>query len=567
MSDALPYKTPVMKRYLLAKAARELFDPLLKDCYSLTAPHVETAFGQTYQPGAKGKASQLFDSQTRRSTVKRRNRVMGAMYPLGQTIIDFTLADVDIDSLAEQVKSQVEQGLRKIEIRVQSAIDASHFYLELPPAIFDSLNSTGVLLADRGNLRKPLRFQSVPISEIALEVSPWGTLETVFRRRQMKARFIDELWNGAGVTLPAKFKEVLEKEPDSTVEVIEAQLHVPERGAEAERWDYQVILPGFDEAVILQEKWKAKRLIPFRFDKMTGEALGRGPVTRCVEDGLTANKTVELTLKRGSIDVAGMWQADDDGVLNLANIKLEPGIVIPKAVGSAGLQPLSTGLGLNLSQIILADLHQAIKETIEGPPRPGYDQDRPVAYAFMSAERELAEVEVPEHQRLFFELDEPLGRAILDILSGDYFKGSRWHIDLTQLGKNADSAALMPTPSNPITKLREQAELQAAVEGVMTAAAINPEKTQLLVDSEALIRRFLTAKGLRLGKELRTVDQVAALEEQVKAQASQQSHAAAMLEGVQAGAELQGQLAGGSVSGAVDALKQMGQFDQMGGGA
>ena len=53
----------------------------------------------------------------------------------------------------------------------------------------------------------------------------------------------------------------------------------------------------------------------------------------------TANKVVELILKNASIAVTGIWLADDDGVLNPANVKLVPGSIIPKAVGSAGLTP------------------------------------------------------------------------------------------------------------------------------------------------------------------------------------------------------------------------------------
>jgi hypothetical protein len=36
----------------------------------------------------------------------------------------------------------------------------------------------------------------------------------------------------------------------------------------------------------------------------------------------------------------GDLAADDDGVLNVDNIDLSPGVIIPKAVGSVGLKPL-----------------------------------------------------------------------------------------------------------------------------------------------------------------------------------------------------------------------------------
>ena len=49
---------------------------------------------------------------------------------------------------------------------------------------------------------------------------------------------------------------------------------------------------------------------------------------KCLPDIKTANKVVELILKNASIAVTGIWQADDDGVLNPANIELKPGATV-----------------------------------------------------------------------------------------------------------------------------------------------------------------------------------------------------------------------------------------------
>ena len=73
----------------------------------------------------------------------------------------------------------------------------------------------------------------------------------------------------------------------------------------------------------------------------------------------TANKVVELILKNASIAVTGIWLADDDGVLNPANVKLVPGSIIPKAVGSAGLTPLQAPGRFDVSQLVLDDLGPA----------------------------------------------------------------------------------------------------------------------------------------------------------------------------------------------------------------
>src|SRR3712207_9562090 len=65
------------------------------------------------------------------------------------------------------------------------------------------------------------------------------------------------------------------------------------------------------------------------------------PYTTLFRSIRTANTVVEMVLKNASIAVTGIWQAEDDGVLNPATVRLVPGSIIPKAPGSAGLTPLA----------------------------------------------------------------------------------------------------------------------------------------------------------------------------------------------------------------------------------
>ena len=57
-------------------------------------------------------------------------------------------------------------------------------------------------------------------------------------------------------------------------------------------------------------------------------------------------------------------QADDDGVLNPANIELSPGTIIPKAVGSQGLKPLDMPGRFDVSELVLKDLRDRIRQAL-----------------------------------------------------------------------------------------------------------------------------------------------------------------------------------------------------------
>lgn len=98
--------------------------------------------------------------------------------------------------------------------------------------------------------------------------------------------------------------------------------------------------------------------------KSPGEVYGRSPVMKALPDIKTANKVVELILKNASIAVTGIWQADDDGVINPATIQLVPGTIIPKAVGSKGLTPLEMPSRFDVSQLVLEDLRARIRHAL-----------------------------------------------------------------------------------------------------------------------------------------------------------------------------------------------------------
>jgi Bacteriophage head to tail connecting protein len=80
-----------------------------------------------------------------------------------------------------------------------------------------------------------------------------------------------------------------------------------------------------------------------------------------------------MVLKNASIAVTGIWQAEDDGVLNPATVRLVPGTIIPKAPGSAGLTPLAAPGNFDMSQIVLNDLRARIRGALLadrlGPPQ------------------------------------------------------------------------------------------------------------------------------------------------------------------------------------------------------
>ena len=150
---------------------------------------------------------------------------------------------------------------------------------------------------------------------------------------------------------------------------------------------------------------------------VSGETYGRGPVLRALPDIKTANKVVELVLKNATIAVSGIWQADDDGVINLSNINLTPGAIIPKAVGSSGLTPLSSGADFDVSQIVLRDLRDRIRHTLLAD-RLGLLSDKEMtATEILARNSDMVRILGATYGRLLHEFIKPMCERGLQILS------------------------------------------------------------------------------------------------------------------------------------------------------
>jgi len=310
-------------------------------------------------------------------------------------------------------------ALEQVAGTLQAHFDRSNFAVEMHQAFLDLVIAGTACLsfeeAPAGE-SSAFRFAAVPLSELALEEGPSRRLDRTYRELRMPAAEIVARFPRA--VLPPAFL----REAADNAGAIEAPRH---RVIEAVRPDglafaYAAILaPETDIApptLLAQGRFGRSPFITFRWLKAPGESYGRSPVLKALPDIRTANKDVELILKNDSIAVTGIWQSDDDGVLNPANIKLVPGAIIPKAVGSSGLTPLAAPGRFDVSQLVLDDLRGRIRRALFAdriaPNQPG----RMTATEVLERSAETARLLGAAYGRLQAELLTPLierGLAIL----------------------------------------------------------------------------------------------------------------------------------------------------------
>ncbi|MAZ75707.1 MAG: phage tail protein [Micavibrio sp.] len=302
--------------------------------------------------------------------------------------------------------------LEKTAQTIQAHFDNSNFAVEMHQCFLDlAVGGTSTLYFEEtepGSL-SAFKFSAVPLSDIVLEEGNNGFIDGSFRELSLTLSKLFARYPFA--KLPVNILRDGDKNPDHTFDVLE--MVVPNNGS----YEFKAILMHENTPVVLSDgRFQSSPAISFRWTKSPGEVYGRSPVMKALPDIKTANKVVELVLKNASIAVTGIWQADDDGVLNPANIELVPGAIIPKAVGSQGLKPLEMPGRFDVSELVLDDLRSRIRHALLADKLGALSGHRMSATEVVERSAEMALLLGATYGRLQSELLTPLVQRAFSIL-------------------------------------------------------------------------------------------------------------------------------------------------------
>lgn len=398
----------IIQSYERAKERRRTWESHWRDCYDFALP-LRT---QTTQSGART-ADKLFDGTAPDAVDQLAASLLSNLTPPWARWVGLMpgtdLNDEDRQALAPK--------LEKVSDTLQSHFDRSNFAIEIHQCFLDLVTAgTACLMVEESPLGESsaFRFTAVPVFDVVFEGDAGGRLDGTLRRMELTRRELKQRYPNAPDM--GEDKQVLIMGGEETrIGVIEAVLP-DERG-----YRYMAVAesaPGVfsDEQILSEGRFEKSPFINFRWLKAPGEIYGRSPVMKALPDIKTANKVVELVLKNASIAVTGIWQADDDGVLNPANIKLVPGAIIPKAVGSQGLTPLAAPGRFDVSGLVLESLRARIRSSLLVDKLGQVNGPKMSATEVLERSTEMARVLGATYGRLQSELLTPLIDRGLSIL-------------------------------------------------------------------------------------------------------------------------------------------------------
>ena len=353
--------TPEMIRrgFERARERRQAWEPLWRECYAYAMPQRGFGLGPEFGQ-ARRYNDGLFDGTAPDAVEQLAASLLAELTPPWSPWFSFRPGhEVPPDRRAE-----LSGCLEDMAARVRGHFDRSNFAVEMHQCFLDLVTiGTATLLLQEAPIGEvsAFRFAAVPAAEMYADGDHNGQIRHHYRASRLtlpalRARFPE-------IVLPPWAVEEGERNADRRLDIIEAVQ--PQAGGCA----YMALLahPSSDggrDCVLAEGQFEQSPFLTFRWVKGAGELYGRSPVMTALPDIKTANKVVELILKNASIAVTGIWLADDDGVLNPANIRLAPGSIIPKAVGSAGLTPLQAPGRFDVSQLVLTDLRARIRHTL-----------------------------------------------------------------------------------------------------------------------------------------------------------------------------------------------------------
>lgn len=409
-----------LSRFKTAKSRKTNWAEMYEEALEYAAPYRET-FDEATPGEIKDGKGLVFDSTAQDALQKFASNIQSSMTPAMRTWSNFRTGS-SVDPEDEELK----KALKQITEVVFSQIQNSNFDVQIAESYLDLAVGTGALLVQRGpNIQNPLVFNNVPLSQLFLEEGPMGRIDTAFRPHKVEMRNIKKTWPDAKFN--TEMDEVLSDRPDKKVDLIEAtfqdKIKVLNKETntleEVDGFRYMVLSKKHRHIIVEREE-KSNPWIIFRWSTIPGEIYGRGPLLFSLPDIKSLNKTKELTFQAASIGIFGMYTVQDDGVINIENIKLGPGSMIPvESNGSARgktIEPLASTSRVDLSQIIIADLKQAIKDMMLVDPIGPIDLPVKTATEVSLRQQDLAKRIGSSFGRLQFELITPLLNRILDIL-------------------------------------------------------------------------------------------------------------------------------------------------------
>lgn len=344
-----------LKRYKKAKAFREQWVPLFEECYDYSLPMRQSFY---YEEAGQRRDEKIFDETAVVGVQEFASRLQAGIVPNFARWADLVAGS----EVPNEQRDSVDNDLDEVTDYVFEVLQNSNFSQEVHESFMDLAVGTGVLCVEEGDSVNPVNFRAIPLPQVVLDTGPNGEIDHIFRERK-HIRFDDLPILYPDSEFDPKVTRMMNMDRETSV--LEIVCKDYQKKNEEAYYHYAICMTT--DTVLYEKTMKgigSNPFVCFRWSPSSGEVYGRGPLINALAAIKTCNITVEMILENAQMAMAGIYQMEDDGVVNPDTINLVPGTIIPKAMGSAGLTPITPAGNFNVSQLILSEMRTNIKEAL-----------------------------------------------------------------------------------------------------------------------------------------------------------------------------------------------------------
>lgn len=456
-----------LKKYEKAKHHRQNFVDLFEECYEYALPQRESFY---YEAAGQRRDDKIFDETAVVGVQEFASRLQQGLVPNFARWADFTAGS----EVPTESRDEVNNELDEVTDYVFEVIQNSNFGQEVHESFMDLAVGTGVLSVAEGDALNPVVFSAIPLPHVVLDSGPDDRIDHVYRERMVRYSDIPLMYRKA--KLSSKLTDKITRSPDEKTRVLEVVCKDYSKRNE-EAYLFYAIECGLGET-IASESYSgvgSNPFICFRWSKCSGEIYGRGPLINALSAIKTTNLTIELILENAQMAISGIYQMDDDGVVNPDTINLVPGTVIPKAAGSMGLQPIRAAGSFDVANLVLSDMRLNIKRALYNDMLG--NPDRTPASATEVAERmaDLSRRIGSAFGRLQAELVQPVLQRVVYILK------KQGRIELPTI----NGREIKVRSVSPLAQAQANQDITSVARFLeLVQGRFGPEITNILINSE-----------------------------------------------------------------------------------
>ncbi|WP_368913491.1 portal protein [Mixta calida] len=525
--------TQLIRRLDALKAARQVHESVWRECYDYTYPLRGAGLSGDVldAQSAKHKVAKLLDGTATDSA-----RMLASALMSGMTPANAQWLNLNSESLPDDAKAWLSHCAALIWENIHAAnFDAEGYESNLDVVCAGWF----VLYIDENRESGGYTFQQwhLPQCYVASTRAD-GIVDTIFRCYPLTAaQAVSEFGESA---VSEKIRNSARDKPDEKFDFLHCILprgnHVAgARLARNARFaSYHIELNS--KHLVRESGYHEFPCCVPRWMKIPGSCYGIGPVYDALPDCKELNETKRMEKAAQDLAIAGMWIAEDDGVLNPRTVKVGPRrVIVANSVDS--MKPLLTGADFNVAFTAEERLQASIRKILMADqlqPQDGPAMTATEVHVRVALIRQLLG---PVYGRFQAEYLQPLVVRCFGIA---YRAGA--FPPATESLQDANFHVRYVSPLARAQQLESVTAIERLGANIGQLAQINPDVVDL-VDTDAATRAVADALGVP-ADVIRSSDDVEQLRERRQQALQQQQTQALLMEAGSEAARSAGQQAG-----------------------